>query len=258
MNDNKVSVRVWGDFACFTRPEMKVERVSYPVMTPSAARGILEAIFWKPEMYYLIDSIAVIKRGEWAAFKRNELKEKISLANAAKWMKGTAEIKPLLAGGGAPDATPRNTLALRNVEYVVTAEIRLTKIGENAQQTIRKFTEELSRRARLGKCFHRPGLGLKEFDAHFELIEDASGISGEWNEDLGLMLYDVFNPAERTHGFKFLDSAPEKPARGKKMPTYEGFFSRPKPIFFNARIVNSRLECHPERVELIAQDGGEN
>ncbi|MCV4783531.1 CRISPR-associated protein Cas5, partial [Escherichia coli] len=75
MNDNLVRIRVWGDFACFTRPEMKVERVSYPIMTPSAARGVLEAIFWKPEMYYIIDSITAIRRGKWTAFKRNELKD---------------------------------------------------------------------------------------------------------------------------------------------------------------------------------------
>ena len=71
MNGNLVTVRVWGDFACFTRPEMKVERVSYPVMTPSAGRGILEAIFWEPQMYYVIDAIRVVKRGRWFSFRRN-------------------------------------------------------------------------------------------------------------------------------------------------------------------------------------------
>ena len=70
---NLVTLRVWGDFACFTRPEMKVERVSYPVMTPSAARGILEAVFWEPQMYYLIDSIRVVKRGQWISIRRNEV-----------------------------------------------------------------------------------------------------------------------------------------------------------------------------------------
>ena len=78
MKPNLITLRVWGDFACFTRPEMKVERVSYPVMTPSAARGILEAVFWEPQMFYLIDSIRIVKRGRWVSFRRNEVTKVIS------------------------------------------------------------------------------------------------------------------------------------------------------------------------------------
>lgn len=83
MNNNLVTIRAWGDFACFTRPEMKVERVSYPVMTPSAARGVLEAIFWEPQIYYLIDSIHIIQRGRWFSIRRNEVSSVISI-NSAK------------------------------------------------------------------------------------------------------------------------------------------------------------------------------
>lgn len=258
MSENLVSIRVWGDFACFTRPEMKVERVSYPLMTPSAARGILEAIFWKPEIHYLIDSISVLRRGDWTAFKRNEVKSTISLQNAAKWMSGEAEVKPIFAGGGADDATPRNMLALRDVEYIVTAEIRLTELGTNSQQTVRKFTEELRRRARLGKCFHRPGLGVREFDAHFDLVENGdSDAKGSWNEDLGLMLYDVFDPTERAAGFRFLESEGVT-VKGKRQPQFEGRLVRPEAVFFRAKVINSRMDCHPERVELINRIGGGN
>src|SRR5205823_9435122 len=83
-----LEVKVWGDFACFTRPEMKVERVSYRVPTPSAARGVLEAIFWEPEMYYLIDSITVVKPGKWFSFRRNEVQKVISIPSAVKWVNG--------------------------------------------------------------------------------------------------------------------------------------------------------------------------
>jgi len=260
MNDNLVRIRVWGDFACFTRPEMKVERVSYPIMTPSAARGVLEAIFWKPEMYYIIDSITAIRRGKWTAFKRNEIKKKTSLSNAKKWMTGKEEVKTIEAGGGTDDATPRNMLALCDVEYVIAAEIRLSKLGINSEQTVRKFSEEIMRRARLGKCFHRPGLGVREFDAHFEPAgENSYTGAGDWNEDLGLMLYDVFDPAERSAGFKFLSDQANQGAGRKPKVNFEGRLCRPKPIFFRARVVESRLDCHPDRVELVSQteEGGE-
>ena len=135
MTDNLVTVRVWGDFACFTRPEMKVERVSYPVMTPSAARGILEAIFWEPQMYYLIDAIRVVKRGHWFSFRRNEVINVISLDSAKTWMKAPDKVTPIQAGGGAPDGTQRNMLALEDVEYLITAEVRLTRTWQAQQQS---------------------------------------------------------------------------------------------------------------------------
>src|ERR1700674_1758285 len=104
MDSKNVTVRVWGDFACFTRPEMKVERVSYPIMTPSAARGILEAIFWEPQMFYVIDSITVIKKGRWFSFRRNEVQKVVNVPEAQKWMRGTRAVTYIEAGGGAADA----------------------------------------------------------------------------------------------------------------------------------------------------------
>src|SRR5947208_2297684 len=125
-----VKIKVWGSLACFTRPEMKVERVSYPVMTPSAARGILEAIFWEPEIYYLIDSIRIVKRGWWFSFRRNEVINVMSLDSAQMWMRSPEKFSPIQAGGGARDGTQRNMLALEDVEYLITAEVRLTEMGK--------------------------------------------------------------------------------------------------------------------------------
>ena len=214
MTDNLVTVRVWGDFACFTRPEMKVERVSYPVMTPSAARGILEAIFWEPQMYYLIDAIRVIKRGRWFSFRRNEVISVISLDSAKTWMKAPEKVTPIQAGGGAPDGTQRNMLALEDVEYLITAEVRLTALGKR-NNDLPKYLGEIKRRAQSGKCYHRPALGVREFAADFEWEEDAQSalerrateLGSSWRhyeEELGLMLYDVFDAHERAEGFRWL------------------------------------------------------
>ena len=215
MKPNLITLRVWGDFACFTRPEMKVERVSYPVMTPSAARGILEAVFWEPQMFYLIDSIRVVKRGRWVSFRRNEVTKVISLDSAKTWMNTPEKTTPIQAGGGADDGTQRNMLALQDVEYLITAEVRVTPLANRPEDKLEKYLDEIERRARSGKCFHRPGLGMREFAADFEWEPDADAaharratelgqIAEPFNEDLGLMLYDVFDHRERAEGFRWL------------------------------------------------------
>ena len=175
MSDNLVTIRAWGDYACFTRPEMKVERVSYPVMTPSAARGVLEAIFWEPEIYYLIDSIHIIQRGRWFSFRRNEVTSVISIDNAKTWMKSPEKVAPIRAGGGAADGTQRNMLALEGVEYLITAEVRLSEIGKKRGHPIKAYLAEIERRAKNGKCYHRPYLGVREFAADFDWEDDAQG-----------------------------------------------------------------------------------
>ncbi|HKQ03529.1 MAG TPA: type I-C CRISPR-associated protein Cas5c [Blastocatellia bacterium] len=284
---DKISVRVWGDWACFTRPEMKVERVSYPLMTPSAARGILEAIFWEPQMYYLIDAVRVVRRGAWISFKRNEVTARISLTNARSWMEGRKQVTPIIAGGGATDFTQRNTLALQGVEYIITAEVRLTELGKKTGQKVQKYRDEVTRRAKSGKCFHRPCLGMREFAADFDWEEDASTalqrraaeMSDGWQawgkDDLGLMLYDLFDQEDRAKGFRWL-SATEKTAykferetraaqlskgEAKKLlkealPEEEGTFIKPLAAFFHARVRDSVMECHPSRITLIRQNGG--
>jgi CRISPR-associated protein Cas5d len=231
-----VTIRVWGDFACFTRPEMKVERVSYPMMTPSAARGVLEAIFWEPQMYYLIDSIAVIKKGRWFSFRRNELQRVISIPDAQKWMRGAKAVSYIEAGGGAADAAQRNMLALADVSYLITAEIRRTKRGEASRCDVpTKYSNEIKRRALKGKCFHRPSLGCREFAADFEWVEDPSAVElADWpDEDMGLMLYDVFDLDKRA------------------VATDDDKHVRPGAVFFRAKIHNAVMDCHPDRVALI-------
>ncbi len=221
-----VSVRVWGEFACFTRPEMKVERVSYRVPTPSAVRGILEAIFWEPEMYYLIDSITVVKPGKWFSFRRNEVQKVISLPAAMKWMAGKDEVEPIRAGGGAGDAAQRNMLALADVEYVFTAEVRLTEEGVRKRENVPKYADQIMSRTAKGKCAHRPALGCREFAANFELVDTLPTLTNGLTEDLGLMLYDVFDPKNR---------------EGERNVT-------PRPVFFKARVTNGRMDCHPDRI----------
>lgn len=235
MNDkNRIAIRVWGDYACFTRPEMKVERVSYPLMTPSAARGVLEAIFWEPQMCYVIDRIAVVKRGSWFSFRRNEVSAVISMDSAKSWMRGAKTVQFIEAGGGAANAAQRNMLALADVEYLIAAEIRLTKRASPPRDNLGKYLEEIRRRASRGKCFHRPALGCREFAANFDWIEPDSFTSMQlekWeHEDLGLMLYDVFDHDSREIA---TDSDPHV---------------HPQALFFRAKIENAILDCHPDRL----------
>src|SRR5256885_6456359 len=102
---NLITLRVWGDFACFTRPEMKVERVSYPVITPSAARGILEAVFWEPQMYYLIDSIRIVKKGHWVSFRRNEVTKVINVESVERWMRSPGNVQVICANDPGADGS---------------------------------------------------------------------------------------------------------------------------------------------------------
>jgi CRISPR-associated protein Cas5d len=271
MNENIINIRVWGDYACFTRPEMKVERVSYPLMTPSAARGILEAIFWKPEMFYLIDAIRVVKKVIWTAFRRNEVTKRISLSQSKSAMLGAGEVSTIKAGGGADDATQRNMLALKEVEYIISAEIRLSDLGKHSKQVLPKYLEEFARRAKAGKCFHRPALGVREFSADFDLVEDLDEFSPEtlWTENLGLTLYDVFSHKERAVGFRFLDGedyadnqfplfALEQPKKKKGTILTDGVLVKPAAAFFRAEIKDSVMDCHPDRVKIIHRNGGAN
>lgn len=275
MTKTLVTIRTWGDFACFTRPEMKVERVSYPVMTPSAARGILEAIFWEPQMCYLIDSIRIVQRGRWISLRRNEVTARISLAAAQKWIKSPDTFRPIQAGGGADDGTQRNMLALETVEYIITAEVRLTDQAQPGRDSLPKYRAEIERRARSGKCYHRPALGMRELVADFEWEDDAQAAlerrAGELNqnwhtiwpsEDLGLMLYDVFDVDERLKGFRWRDEAERAPVPVRSKPSPKDLINRwsgvktvPQAMWFQAQIHNARLDCHPEQVNLLKMPG---
>lgn len=186
-----VRLHCWGDWALFTRPEMKVERVSYDAMTPSAARGVLEAIYWKPEIRWVVGSITVLQPIRFTSVRRNEVKAKINAGNVAKVMKdGTGNLG--IAASDSDMRQQRAALLLREVGYVIDAHFDILSVPENAA----KHLDQFNRRARRGACFTRPYLGCREFAAHFALLEP-NGVAPEPHEalrgerDLGWMLHDI-------------------------------------------------------------------
>ena len=234
-----IHLRTWGELACFTRPEMKVERVSYAVMTPSAARGLLEAILYKPQFRWRIRRIAVKQPIRFLAFRRNEVKSRLS----------PRKPEPLFAD---EDRTQRNTLALRDVEYVIEASLHLTALAglprrkpadpeDEGDDTPVKYLAMFQRRAEKGQCFTQPCFGCREFPAHFELAdESAMHVSADINRDrdLGLMLYDVFH----------LDVARDQPPGKVEKPT-------PQISFFKAELKNGVVGV-PDWNEVKSQLGG--
>lgn len=190
----KIRVKFWGDIGCFTRPEFKGERVSYEVMTPSAARGAIEAILWKPAVYWIVHRIDVLRPIRFMGFQRNEVKDR---APVAKLMSDAAEgkMEPFLAD---ERHTPRHTLALRDLAYVVEVSPRLTGRAERGE-TPQKFAEMLERRVRRGQCFQQPAFGCREFVAQFGPDDGESPIPH--TRSLGLMLHDL----------EYRDGAPAQP-----------------------------------------------
>lgn len=202
-----LEVRVWGNLACFTRPEMKVERVTYPVPTPSAARGILEAIFWKPEFTWRVEEIVVLNPINYFSILRNEVNSKASQRSAKSWEKN---------GGGfvaTTDRAQRHTLALRDVDYVIRARMEL---ASHANDNPAKYRDQFRRRVRKGRCFSRPYLGCREFAARFaEPTGDEEAI--DQTMSLGRMLYDLDYQSD----------------------------GRGTPIFFSAQLENGVLHVPP-------------
>jgi CRISPR-associated protein Cas5d len=196
-----------GPLACFTRPELKVERVSYPVMTPSAARGLLEAVVWKPAICWHVERIHVLEPIRFVAFRRNEVSTKAS-APAAATVRDGGTVLPYFADD---DRAQRNTVALRDVSYVVDAHFTLTgRAGPTDNVT--KFVEIFERRLEKGQCFHQPYLGCRELAAEVEPVTDTPQPIAE-TRDLGLMLWDVeYSPG------------------------------RNRPLFFEARLVDGVLD----------------
>jgi CRISPR-associated protein Cas5d len=179
--ESPLVVKVWGEWACFTRPEMKAERVSYPVMTPSAARGVLEAIFWKPEFSWQVREIQVLKPIRFYSLVRNEVNN-VALFNSARgWQK---------KGGGYfadEDRAQRHTLALREVAYVIKADMILKP---HADADPAKYRDQFRRRVARGQYHHTPYLGCREFAAHFGEPEPTDRPQ-PLDLDLGLMLFDL-------------------------------------------------------------------
>ena len=206
-----LAVKVWGDYAVFTRPEMKVERLTYPVMTPSAARGILESIFWKPEMEWRIEEIWVLNPVRYFSILRNEVNSRASERAARGWEK---------SGVGGYDATndraQRHTLGLRCVAYIVRAHVALRP---GVEANVAKYRDQFRRRVERGQCFATPYLGTRECSAFFAPPDGTERPCENLTDDLGLMLYD-------------LDYAPDGSGRGT-------------PRFFRARVERGVLRPPP-------------
>lgn len=199
-----VRLHVWGARACFTRPEMKVERVSYDVMTPSAARGILEAIHWKPALLWVVDRIHVLKPIHFQSFRRNEVSAKASGASADRAMRAGST-----AGLGLVMEEVRQQRAatlLVDVAYVIEAHFALTPRA-GAEDTPAKHIAMFNRRAAAGQCFHRPCLGTREFAADFALVPEDAPLPesrlppDQRDRDLGWMLHDIDHAAGATSRF---------------------------------------------------------
>ncbi len=245
-----IRLHIYGDFACFTRPEMKVERVSYDVITPSAARGILEAIYWKPQFRWIIDRIHVLKPIRFTNIRRNEVGSKATAPTAAAMKGETVQMMGLIIdevddNGKLKNRQQRAATLLRDVAYVIEASIHLLdcRFDKNGpemppNEAAGKHLNKFQTRARRGQCFHQPCLGNREFPARFSLIEPTDPIPPtelppeQLNKELGWMLHDIaYLPADKKAKDSFLTG------QGKRVRT--------EPRFFNANLENGILTVPP-------------
>ena len=182
-------VEVWGDYALFTRPEMKVERVSYDVMTPSAARGLLEAILWHPGMRWVIDRIFVLQPIRFTNIRRNEVSATLSAQKAKTAMLG-GDTELYL--NTKECIQQRAAMVLQDVHYVIEAHFEMTEKAASGDNP-RKFCEMMRRRLEKGQCYHQPCFGTREFPAHFRAWQGGTPVTAYPEEDreLGFMLYDL-------------------------------------------------------------------
>ena len=184
-----VSVEVWGDYACFSRPEMKTERVSYDVITPSAARGLLEAIYWHPGLVWQVDRIRVCRPIRFTNIRRNEVKDTVSARKVCSVMEaGAGE----LCLNTSESILQRAAMVLRDVRYVIDAHFEMTPSaapGDNPG----KFQDIVTRRLARGQCYHQPYFGAREFPAHFAPCASVPPCPEELlgEKDLGWMLLDL-------------------------------------------------------------------
>lgn len=226
MHPASVSVKVWGEFALFTRPELKVERLSYPVMTPSAARCVLDAILFRPQMRWHVRRITALD--PWwlppdparppyrlVGIRRNEIQGKIAARTVEGWIMNPLTFEPYLVdsagreGAQGQNRTQRNSLVLQHVAYRIDATPVLTDRAnrprtrpeddeDRGPDTVAKYVGMFQRRVAKGQCFHRPYLGCREFACHFTPLDGSERPQSRWKEPLGLMLYDIrFGPDGR-------------------------------------------------------------
>jgi CRISPR-associated protein Cas5d len=240
-----IKLMVWGDYASFNRPEMKVERVSYDVMTPSAARGILEAIHWKPGIKWVVDEIHVLSPIRFTHVRRNEVSCKIpTKGNVASAMRGELVV---LGISVEEFRQQRAAMILRDVRYGIVAHIEIIRPdlgpdGKSLANPEAKHLESFKRRASKGQYFHQPYLGTREFPASFELVDKFPECSNEFRgeRDLGIMLRD-------------LEFAPDK--EGKIIESNEGIRLSATARFFNAVMRDGVIRI-PEKKRLL--DDGED
>ncbi len=232
-----VAVKVWGEFALFTRPELSVERISYPVMTPSAARGVLDAILYKPQMAWHVRRVTVLKPRFPAGFpeaearqhyrmvgvRRNEIQGTIAPRTVEGWMKAPDSFEPYLVDSAGRDGaqgqnrTQRNSRLLHHVAYRIDASPKLTDRAnrprtrpedgdDHGPDTVAKYVAMFNRRVEKGQCFHRPYLGVREFAAHFAPPDGSEEPLAGWTESLGFVLYDLRYAADDTRRPGFFEA----------------------------------------------------
>jgi CRISPR-associated protein Cas5d len=218
-NSQRYCLDVRGDFACFTRPEMKVERVSYDVITPCAARALFECIFWKPAVRWQVRRIELLAPVRWVNLRRNEVKSKVSVANVAAAMAGGTGAGVEIYADEPDERVQRAGLFLRDCAWRVHADLQV-RAGRQDPEPPQKFFAIFERRARAGQCVNQPYLGCREFDARIRLVQDLATEPPALAEtrDLGWMLHDL----------DFTNEAD------------------PQPVFFRAQMTQGVIEV-PER-----------
>jgi len=219
-----LEVKVWGDWACFTRPENKAERVSYDVMTPSAARGVLEAIFWKPEFRWGVREILILRPIRHFSIVRNEVSNAVSVQAAHGWQKSNAHYY----ANGDRHRAQRHSLILRDVAYLIRAQIVL---ASHATDPVFKYRDQFRRRVQRGQCHQIPYLGMREFSAYFA-PPDGNETPIPVTDDLGRILFDISYTKEKGGPVIFA----QHDAAGTNW--IEG---RAQPRFFSARLEKGLL-----------------
>lgn len=190
-----IRLHVWGERACFTRPEMKVERVSYDAMTPSAARGILEAIHWKPAICWVVDRIHVLKPIRFESIRRNEVSSKLSEQKISRAMSSASTNGLVAYVDDHKERQQRAATVLKDVAYVIEAHFELTE-NAGSDDNEGKHLDIFNRRTRKGQCFHTPYFGTREFPVSFRLLEADEPLPErsdlfDGERDLGWMLHDI-------------------------------------------------------------------
>jgi CRISPR-associated protein Cas5d len=220
---------IWGDFALFCRPEMKVERMSYDVITPSAARGILEAVYWKPQVRWVVERLHVLNRIQFTNLRRNEVASKASAANAKKAMKGTLDGPLCLVIEEARQQ--RAATVLRDIAYVIEARFELLDESE----PVAKHYNMFKRRAEQGQYFHHPYLGTREFPCDFAWVDGSiptPHASLRGTRELGHMLHDIVYTPASGNAFDVIESH-----NGRKLLA--------SPRFFHATMIDGVIDVPP-------------